>query len=150
MIPEVFLAGEPDFHCLIDTVGPFDIIAGSFEIGAHHDRVLMFGKTILVMLLITGFQMQSSIRFVVARVLFGDPPPKITVSLSGRPGSDWRQAVGRRVGSSAARRERSGCRHIHLERTMMPAAVLAPFWTTKERNQALQPFVPTADEIVGR
>jgi hypothetical protein len=41
---------------------------------------------------------------------------------------------------------------FHLgEEQLMPATVLAPFWTAKERNQALQPLVvATTDEIVGR
>jgi hypothetical protein len=38
---------------------------------------------------------------------------------------------------------------LHLgEEQLMPATVLAPFLGTKERNQALQPFVPTADEVI--
>jgi hypothetical protein len=39
--------------------------------------------------------------------------------------------------------------HLGKEQ-LMPATVLAPFWATKERNQAVQPFVPTAHEILGR
>ena len=39
--------------------------------------------------------------------------------------------------------------HLGKEQ-LMPATVLAPFLGTKERNQALQPFVPTADEVLCR
>jgi hypothetical protein len=84
------------------------------------------------------------------------------VLLGHPPAEDYRQLI-RSAAQVAIRIEESFSHFIqgraltkdqvfakfHLgKEPLMPATVLAPFFRTKERNQAVQPFVPTAAQVL--